>query len=42
MSEREVGVLVAGVLNSGSLAMPGPDATFDYEPAPPDLLARAR
>jgi D-threo-aldose 1-dehydrogenase len=41
-AEREVGVLVGGVFNSGILAMPGPDATFDYEPAPPELLARAR
>jgi aryl-alcohol dehydrogenase-like predicted oxidoreductase len=40
--EREVGVLVGGVFNSGILAMPGPGATFDYEPAPPELLTRAR
>jgi len=40
--EREVGVLVGGVFNSGILAMPGPGATFDYAPAPPQLLARAR
>ncbi|HXR23379.1 MAG TPA: aldo/keto reductase, partial [Acidimicrobiales bacterium] len=40
--EREVGVLVGGVFNSGILAMPGPGATFDYAPAPPELLARAR
>jgi aryl-alcohol dehydrogenase-like predicted oxidoreductase len=40
--EREVGVLVGGVFNSGILAMPGPGATFDYLPAPPELLDRAR
>jgi len=39
--EREVGVLVGGVFNSGILARPGPGATFDYAPAPPELLARA-
>ncbi len=41
-AEHEVGVLVAAVFNSGILAMPGPDATFNYEPAPPEVLARAR
>jgi len=40
--ERDVGVLVAGVFNSGILARPEPGATFDYAPAPPELLAKAR
>jgi D-threo-aldose 1-dehydrogenase len=39
---RGVAVLAAGVFNSGILAGPGDGATFDYAPAPPDLLARAR
>ena len=40
--ERGVGVVVAGVYNSGLLARPrpAPDATYDYAPAPPELLAR--
>jgi D-threo-aldose 1-dehydrogenase len=39
-----VGVVVAGVYNSGLLAheVPPDDATFDYAAAPPALLARAR
>lgn len=40
---RGVSVVVAGVFNSGILAEPRPaqGARFDYEPAPPELLARA-
>ena len=41
-AERGVGVLAAGVFNSGVLADPTDGATYDYEPAPPALLARAR
>ncbi|MDH2412752.1 aldo/keto reductase [Nocardioides sp. CER19] len=39
-----VGVVAAAVFNSGLTAGPEPrdDARFDYEPAPPGLLARAR
>lgn len=37
--ERGVAVLAAGVLNSGLLAH---GTTFDYRPAPPELVARAR
>lgn len=33
-AEREVGVLVGGVFNSGILANLAPDATYDYAPAP--------
>lgn len=40
--ERGVGVVAAGVYNSGLLARPrpGPDPTYDYAPAPPALVAR--
>lgn len=40
--ERSVGVVVAGVYNSGLLARsrPAPDARYDYAPAPPEILAR--
>ncbi|MEJ1154159.1 aldo/keto reductase [Microbacterium marmarense] len=40
--ERGVGVVAAGVYNSGLLSKPRPaaDAMFDYQPAPADLLAR--
>jgi D-threo-aldose 1-dehydrogenase len=41
-ADRGVGVLVAGVYNSGLLADPRPGATYDYAPADPVLLARAR
>ncbi len=42
--ERGVAVMAAGVFNSGILARdePSSDATFNYVPAPPDVLARAR
>lgn len=39
--DRGVGVVLGGVFNSGLLADPGAGATFDYAPAPEDLLARA-
>ena len=39
---RGVGVLAAGVFNSGILADPRPGATFDYKPADPTLLSRAQ
>ena len=40
--ERSVGVIAAGVYNSGLLALPrpGPDPMYDYKPAPADLVAR--
>ena len=38
---RDVAVLAAGVFNSGILARPD-DGTYDYAPAPPAVLARAR
>ena len=39
---KGVGVLVAGVFNSGLLANPRPNATYDYVQAPPDLVAKAQ
>ena len=36
--ERGVGVLAAGVFNSGVLADPRPGAPFDYRPAAPEQL----
>lgn len=40
---RGVSVVAAGVFNSGLLARARPrvDATYNYEPAPPEILARA-
>jgi D-threo-aldose 1-dehydrogenase len=40
--ERGVSVIVGGVFNSGLLADPKPGATYDYAPAPADLVERAR
>ncbi|WSY28357.1 aldo/keto reductase [Streptomyces sp. NBC_00887] len=39
--QQDVGVVIGGVFNSGLLADPRPGATFDYAPAPSDLVARA-
>ncbi|WGL50549.1 aldo/keto reductase [Nocardioides sp. BP30] len=41
-AERDVSVVAAAPFNSGLLARPRPaaDATYDYQPAPADLLAR--
>jgi D-threo-aldose 1-dehydrogenase len=39
---NRVDVYVGGVFNSGLLARPSPGATFDYVPAPAELVARAR
>jgi D-threo-aldose 1-dehydrogenase len=41
--ERGTGVVVAGVYNSGLLALPrpGPDPMYEYGPAPAALVARA-
>jgi D-threo-aldose 1-dehydrogenase len=41
-AERGVAVVVGGVFNSGLLADPRPGTTFDYAPAPPELVERAR
>ncbi|HTI22644.1 MAG TPA: aldo/keto reductase [Kutzneria sp.] len=42
--ERGVGVVIAGVYNSGLLAQnrPPADATYNYRPAPAELIDRAR
>lgn len=42
-AERGVSVLAAAIFNSGVLAVrrPSADATFEYDPASPDLLRRA-
>jgi D-threo-aldose 1-dehydrogenase len=40
--ERGVTVIAAGVFNTGLLADPTGDATFEYRPAAPELLDRAR
>lgn len=41
--EHGVGIVDVGVFNSGLLSKdrPAPDATYNYAPAPPELLARA-
>ena len=39
---RGVSVLAGGVFNSGILADPQPGARYDYQPAPPTLVARAQ
>lgn len=40
--ERNVGVIIGGVFNSGLLADPDANPTFDYAPAPSALADRAR
>jgi aryl-alcohol dehydrogenase-like predicted oxidoreductase len=42
--QRGIGVVAAGIFNSGLLAhrTPGRDARYNYEDAPPELLQRAR
>ncbi|MCE6998564.1 aldo/keto reductase [Saccharothrix sp. S26] len=40
-AQRDVGVLVGGVFNSGILADPTAHATYDYAPAPDDVRRRA-
>lgn len=40
--ERGIGVIVGGVFNSGLLADPDATPTYDYGPAAPELVARAR
>ena len=41
-TNRGVGVLIAGVMNSGVLADPAGQTRFNYTPAPPDVVERAR
>jgi D-threo-aldose 1-dehydrogenase len=40
--ERGVAVLIGGVMNTGVLADPRPGARFDYAPASPEVIERAR
>jgi D-threo-aldose 1-dehydrogenase len=40
--ERGIAIVLGGVYNSGILADPRPGATFDYSPAPPELVERAQ
>ncbi|HKW71333.1 MAG TPA: aldo/keto reductase [Candidatus Dormibacteraeota bacterium] len=40
--DRGIAVIAGGVFNSGILADPGAGAHYNYLPAPPELLARAR
>jgi D-threo-aldose 1-dehydrogenase len=40
--ERGIGVMVGGVMNSGVLADPRPGSRFNYVPAPPAVVDRAR
>ena len=40
--ERGVAVMAGGVMNSGVLADPQPGAAFNYSPAPPEVIERAR
>ena len=40
--EHRIAVLVGGIMNSGVLADPRPGSRFDYAPAPPEILERAR
>ena len=41
-AERHIGLVLGGVFNSGILANPHPGATFNYETASPELVARAQ
>ncbi|MEU7861991.1 aldo/keto reductase [Nonomuraea sp. NPDC049141] len=41
-ADQGVRVLAAGVFNSGLLATSTPSGTYDYEPAPAEILGRAR
>ena len=40
--ERDVAVVIGGVMNSGILASPGHGARFNYKPAPAAIVERAR
>lgn len=41
-AERRASIIAGGVFNSGLLAAPGPGATYDYRPAPAELVDRAQ
>src|SRR5260370_3813896 len=40
--ERGIAVVAGGGFNSGILAGPSPNATYNYQPAPPELVDRAQ
>ena len=40
--ERGIAIIAAGVFNSGVLADPKPNARFNYQQAPPELIEKAR
>jgi D-threo-aldose 1-dehydrogenase len=40
--ERNVAVVIGGVMNSGILAAPGQEGRFNYKPAPTAIVERAR
>jgi D-threo-aldose 1-dehydrogenase len=40
--ERGIGILIGGVMNSGVLTDPGPGSRYNYRPAPPAVIDRAR
>lgn len=42
MQENNVSLVAGGVYNSGLLVDPTPDATYDYQPAPPEVVERAQ
>jgi D-threo-aldose 1-dehydrogenase len=41
-AERGIAIIAGGVFNSGILADPRPGGTFNYQSAPPDVVARAQ
>jgi D-threo-aldose 1-dehydrogenase len=41
-AERQIGVLIGGVFNSGILADPSPGSRYDYGAAPAEVLERAQ
>jgi D-threo-aldose 1-dehydrogenase len=40
--ERNVGIVAGGVFNGGLLVEPGPTSTYNYAPAPPEIIERAQ
>ena len=40
-AERQVSIIAGGVYNGGLLANPGPGITYNYIPAPPEIIDRA-
>lgn len=40
--KKNVSIIIGGVYNSGVLANPNPGAMYEYVPAPPEIIERAR